>query len=245
VSDQPTAPSDARSRARSRTAQRRAEPAEVEEADLSGAWRNRPWVPVSIMGVLIAVVLGTGLLMDQALKAPTPSALAGCITSTQTGPHTFIGPQPICILPTRKYVATINTTQGKIVVRLHPEIAPVTVNNFVVLATHGYYNGLTFWDAQSWEVQTGDPKGNGTGGPGYSLPDEPNFHPSWASGALGMARVPGGAVNGSQFFIEKGSWPDKGATAVYNRFGTVISGLSTVQLLTTSDRITSITISVT
>ena len=202
-------------------------------------------MPLTIMGVLIAVVLGSGLLMDQALKTSTPSALAGCITSTQTGPHTFIGPQPICIVPTKKYVATINTSQGAIVVRLHPEIAPVTVNNFVVLATHGYYNGLAFWDAQSWEVQTGDPKGNGTGGPGYSLPDEPNVNPTWGVGAIGMARAPGGPVNGSQFFIQKGVWPNKGATAVYNRFGTVISGLATVQLLTTADHITSITISVT
>jgi cyclophilin family peptidyl-prolyl cis-trans isomerase len=87
--------------------------------------------------------------------------------------------------------------------------------------------------------------GNGTGGPGYNLPDEPNLNPPWAAGAVGMARVPGGAVNGSQFFIEKGAWPNNGATTVYNRFGTVISGLSTVQLLTTADRITSISISVT
>jgi cyclophilin family peptidyl-prolyl cis-trans isomerase len=244
VSDQPTSPGQ-RSRGRARPDQRRAEPAEVDEADLPEAWRRRPWVPVLIMGVLIAVVLGAGLLMDQALKASIPTALAGCVTSTQTGPHTFIGPQPICTLPTKKYIATINTTQGKIVIRLHPEIAPVTVNNFVVLATHGYYDGLTFWDAQSWEVQSGDPSGNGRGGPGYSLPDEPNFHPSWVSGAVGMARVPGGAVNGSQFFIEKGAWPNQGPTAIYNRFGTVISGLATLQLLTTADRITSITISVT
>jgi cyclophilin family peptidyl-prolyl cis-trans isomerase len=202
-------------------------------------------VPLSIMGVLIAVVLGSGLLMDQALKTSTPSALAGCVTSTQTGPHTFIGPQPICVVPTKKYIATINTTQGAIVIRLHPEIAPVTVNNFVVLATHGYYNGLKFWDSESWVVQTGDPMGNGRGGPGYSLPDESNVNPTWAAGAVGMARVPGGAVNGGQFFIQKGAWPDKGPTAVYNRFGTVISGLATVQLLTTADHITSITISVT
>jgi cyclophilin family peptidyl-prolyl cis-trans isomerase len=59
-----------------------------------------------------------------------------------------------------------------------------------------------------------------------------------------MARVRGGAVNGSQFFIEKAAWPSPGATAVYNRFGTVISGLAAVQLLTTTDHITSITISV-
>jgi cyclophilin family peptidyl-prolyl cis-trans isomerase len=59
-----------------------------------------------------------------------------------------------------------------------------------------------------------------------------------------MARVPGGAVNGSQFFVEKGAWPSSGPTAVYNRFGTVISGLDKVQLIQTTDTITSITIKV-
>jgi cyclophilin family peptidyl-prolyl cis-trans isomerase len=242
VSDRPTT-SGPRARTGARP-QRHAEPPEIEEAELPEAWRKRQWVPLSIMGVLIAAVLGSGLLMDQALKTSTPAALSGCSTSTQTGPHTFIGPQPICIVPTKKYVATINTSQGAIVIRLHSEIAPVTVNNFVVLATHGYYNGLAFWDAQTWEVQTGDPLGTGRGGPGYNLPDEPNFSPSWGPGAVGMARVPGGPVNGSQFFIQKGAWPGKGATAIYNRFGTVTSGFAALQLLTTSDHITSITISV-
>jgi cyclophilin family peptidyl-prolyl cis-trans isomerase len=61
---------------------------------------------------------------------------------------------------------------------------------------------------------------------------------------VGMARVPGGAINGSQFFIEKAAWPGSGPTDVYNRFGTVTSGMDKVQLLQTSDTITSITIKV-
>ena len=197
------------------------------------------------MAIVVAAVLGSGLLMDQALKSSPPTALAGCLTSTQTGPRVFIGPQPICILPSRHYEAIVNTTQGAIVIQLHPEIAPVTVNNFVVLATHGYYAGLAFWDSETWVVQGGDPSGNGRGGPGYSLPDEPNATPGWDLGAVGMARVPGGAVNGSQFFIVKAAWPGNGPTAVYNRFGTVISGMDKAQALTTTDHITSITIHVT
>ena len=224
---------------------RRAGPVEPEEADLPEAWRRRPWVPILIMAILVAVVLGSGLLMGQALKSSPPTALAGCLTSTQVGPRAFIGPQPICIVPSSRYQATVNTTQGAIVIQLHPEIAPVTVNNFVVLATHGYYNGLTFWDSESWVVQGGDPNGNGRGGPGYSLPDEPNAAPDWSLGAVGMARAPGGAVNGSQFFIVKAAWPGSGPTAVYNRFGTVLSGMDKAQALTSTDKITSITIKVT
>lgn len=224
---------------------RRATPdLEDDEADVADAWRHRPLVPVLIVGVLVAAVLGAGLAVDQALNPSAPAALAGCKTSAQIGPHTFIGPQPICLQPNRKYQATIYTTQGRIVIQLLPEIAPVTVNNFVVLALNGYYSGLTFWKTEDWVVQTGDPSGNGHGGPGYTLPDEPNTTPAWALGAVGMARAPGGAVNGSQFFIEKLAWPGAGPTATYNRFGTVVGGLAEMQLLTSTDRITSITITV-
>jgi hypothetical protein len=59
-----------------------------------------------------------------------------------------------------------------------------------------------------------------------------------------MARVPGGPVNGSQFFIEKLAWPGAGPASVYNRFGTVVVGMDKAQLLTSTDRITSITIKV-
>jgi cyclophilin family peptidyl-prolyl cis-trans isomerase len=168
----------------------------------------------------------------------------GCkSTSVQVAPHQFIGRQPICITRTNTYTATIITSQGPVVIQLHPEVAPVTVNNFIVLATHGYYDNLTFWKSEDWVVQGGDPLGNGRGGPGYTLPDEPGATP-WGLGAVGMARVPGGPVNGSQFFIEKAPWPDTGPTAVYNRFGTVISGMDKVQQLAAGDTIKSITIKV-
>ena len=217
--------------------------APADEAQLPEAWRRRPWVPVLIIGALVAVVLGSGLLVDRALNPALPAALAGCTTSTQIAPHEFIGPQPICISATHTYQATLITTQGQIVIQLHPEIAPVTVNNFIVLATHGYYNGLTFWKSEDWVVQAGDPKGDGTGGPGYSLPDEPSTD-AWGLASVGMARVPGGSVNGSQFFIEKAAWPGTGPTAVYNRFGTVISGMDKAQQIQAGDTITSITIKV-
>jgi peptidylprolyl isomerase len=210
--------------------------------DVPEAWRRRPWIPILIAASVIAAVLGAGLAMDQALTSPRPSALAGCGTSTQTGPHQFIGRQPICISAARTYQATINTTQGQIVIQLYPEIAPVTVNNFIVLALDGYYNGMP-WKTEDWVVQSGDPTGDGRGGPGYTLPNEPNTAPTWDLGAVGMARPTGAPINGSQFFIERAAWPGKGPTDVYNRFGTVIKGMEKVQLLSApSDRIISITI---
>jgi cyclophilin family peptidyl-prolyl cis-trans isomerase len=112
-----------------------------------------------------------------------------------------------------------------------------------VLAIHGYYNGLAFWHVESWVVQGGDPRGDGRGGPGYNLPDETTTTP-WGQGAVGMARVPGGQVNGSQFFIQKGAWPGSGPDAAYNRFGTVTGGMDKILGLTAQDTITSITIKV-
>jgi cyclophilin family peptidyl-prolyl cis-trans isomerase len=222
---------------------RRAAPVEPDELEAAPPGGRQAWLALLVMGVVIAVVIGSGLLIRHALEPAVPAALANCRTSTQIAPHEFLGPQPMCITADQKLTATITTTQGDVVLQLHPEVAPVTVNNFVVLATHGYYNNLGFWDSESWVLQGGDPLSNGKGGPGYDLPDEPSGTP-WGLGAVGMARVPGGPVNGSQFFIQKADWPPPGPTAVYNRFATVISGMEKVQLLSTSDTIHSVTIKV-
>jgi cyclophilin family peptidyl-prolyl cis-trans isomerase len=215
-----------------------------DAAELPPRWQGRPFRPLLISTVVIAGVLASGLAISDALKSPRPAALAGCITSTQTATHHFIGPQPICISPSHTYQATVNTTKGPITIQLYPEVAPVTVNNFIVLALNGYYNGMLF-ATQDWVVQSGDPTGDGRGGPGYTLPDEPNTSPAWGIGAVGMARPIGGPINGSQFFIQRAAWPGTGPTAVYNRFGTVVKGLGAAQLLTgPTDSITSITIQV-
>ena len=172
-------------------------PVAIEADDdpvLPEAWRRRPWVPVLISGIVIAAVLGSGLLVEQAMRTPRPTAVDGCVTSTQVGPHQFIGRQPICISAAHTYQATVNTTQGAVVIQLFPQIAPVTVNNFIVLALDGYYDGMP-WKTEDWVVQSGDPNGDGTGGPGYTLPEEPNIAPAWGIGAVGMAR-PIGAVAG-------------------------------------------------
>jgi len=218
---------------------------DAEAVELPEAWKKRPWVPYSIMAIVIAAVVGSGLALQQAVTQPRATALAGCKTSTAVGVHAFISAQPICIIPNHKYTATLNTTQGKIVIELLPDTAPVTVNNFIVLALNGYYNGSSFWDSEDWVVQAGDPNGNGTGGPGYNLPEEPAAFLKWNPGSVGMARIPGGPINGSQFFIVKGTWPGSGPTATYNRFGTVIAGNDKLQAITSTDKINSITIAVT
>jgi len=222
---------------------RRAAPVEPDELAAPAPAGRQALLALLVMGVLIAAVVGTGVLVNKVLEPAVPSALAHCATSTQVAPREYLGPQPMCITAAQKLKATVSTTQGDFVIDLAPEVAPVTVNNFVVLATHGYYNGLNFWKSEDWVVQTGDPRGDGRGGPGYNLPDETTATP-WGLAAVGMARPAGGPVNGSQFFVQKAAWPGSGPTAVYNRFGTVISGMDKVQQLSSTDTITSITIKV-
>jgi len=85
----------------------------------------------------------------------------------------YDGPPEMQIDTGKTYVATISTARGDIVVRLDAGAAPQTVNNFVFLAEEGFYDGLTFHRVEpDFVIQGGDPAGNGTGGPGYTVPAE-------------------------------------------------------------------------
>ncbi len=99
-------------------------------------------------------------------------------------------------------VATIKTNRGEIRLQLHEDKAPKTVANFEKLASEGFYNGLKFHRViEDFMIQTGCPKGTGTGGPGYTFADE--FHSSLkhdGPGVMSMANA-GPNTNGSQFFI--------------------------------------------
>lgn len=100
----------------------------------------------------------------------------------------------------RKYDAIIKTDYGDIVIWLHPDKTPITVNNFVFLAREGFYNNTQFHRAiKGFMIQGGDPKGDGTGGPGYTFNDEP-FEGEYERGVVAMANA-GPNTNGSQFFI--------------------------------------------
>jgi cyclophilin family peptidyl-prolyl cis-trans isomerase len=104
--------------------------------------------------------------------------------------------------PKKSYTATFSTDKGKIVVKLHADKTPKTVNNFVFLARQGFFNNTIFHRViKNFMAQGGDPTGTGRGGPGYRFADE--FHPSLKHdkpGILSMANA-GPGTNGSQFFL--------------------------------------------
>jgi cyclophilin family peptidyl-prolyl cis-trans isomerase len=116
----------------------------------------------------------------------------------------------------------MTTSEGTIEVELFDADAPKTVENFTKLAGEGYYDGLVFHRViPDFMIQGGCPKGDGTGGPGYTFEDEFNDHPV-ARGYLAMANA-GPNTNGSQFFIvttEAAPWLDGKHTV----FGHVTSG---------------------
>lgn len=130
----------------------------------------------------------------------------------------------------RGYCAYINTTVGLFSIRLRVDSEPKTVNNFVFLAGHGFYDGLTFFGScpeptngactQALAV-AGDPSGDGSGGPGYNLPSEPIVG-DYLLGAVAMADA-GSSISGSQFFISKGD--NRALPRRYSLFGQVTGGI--------------------
>ncbi len=140
-----------------------------------------------------------------------------------------------------KLTAVIETNRGKIEIALEPEKTPVTTANFVNLAQHGFYNGITFHRViPDFMIQGGDPTGTGAGGPGYRFEDE--FDPSLkhtGPGVLSMANA-GPGTNGSQFFITHVATP--WLDGKHSVFGRVISGQEVVDSIKQGDKIEKITI---
>lgn len=136
---------------------------------------------------------------------------------------------------------TIETNRGVIELELFPDKAPMTVANFINLASRGYYDGLTFHRViPDFMIQGGCPLGTGTGGPGYNFGDE--FDPSLkhtGPGVLSMANA-GPGTNGSQFFITHVATP--WLDGKHTIFGKVTRGQDVVDQIKGKDKIVKITV---
>ena len=144
------------------------------------------------------------------------------------------------IEPDAKFEVTFATDRGDIVATLDASLAPNTVNNFVVQARNGFYDGLTFHRVvPGFVIQGGDPEGTGRGGPGYKFADEPVRAP-YTLGALAMANA-GPNTNGSQFFICIEDCQDK-LQPLYNLFGNVTSGIEVAQAIQVGDKMNTVTV---
>lgn len=135
----------------------------------------------------------------------------------------------------------LSTTKGDIELALYPSKAPVTVANFLNLASRGYYRGITFHRViPNFMIQGGDPTGTGMGGPGYRFEDEcrPDLKHD-GPGVLSMANA-GPGTNGSQFFITH--VPTDWLNGKHTVFGKVTEGQSVVDSIKQGDTISGITI---
>jgi cyclophilin family peptidyl-prolyl cis-trans isomerase len=142
----------------------------------------------------------------------------------------FAGAEPL-LDDDLDYAALIVTTRGPILVDLYEVETPITVNNFVFLALHRYYDGIVFHRViEDFMAQTGDPTGTGSGGPGYRFADEivPDLRHD-VPGVLSMANA-GPGTNGSQFFLTfvPTPWLDGRHTV----FGAVQGGLDVLDRIT-------------
>ncbi|MDA1217942.1 MAG: peptidylprolyl isomerase [Chloroflexi bacterium] len=204
-----------------------------------------------ILPILLILLLTSACAVtfgpDDSLSSPTPApevaptdviaptqALVMTATSEavrvpgETGPKQYSAPPPLTIDIEKTYRATLFTNKGELVLDLFASEAPNTVNNFVFLAREGFYDGVTFHRImQDFMVQAGDPKGDGTGGPGYRFADEPVTR-AYSKGTLAMANA-GPDTNGSQFFIVHAA--DAGLPPNYTIFGEVTSGLDTLDAI--------------
>lgn len=165
----------------------------------------------------------TGDLASQLGKQDQPATASADSSHTNATPMFEKAPD-LTIDPKKHYQATLATQAGDITVELFADKTPHTVNNFVFLAGQHFYDNTFFHRAiKGFMIQGGDPTGTGTGGPGYSFPDEP-FEGAYTRGTLAMANA-GPDTNGSQFFIVQEDTP---LPKNYVIFGKVVSGMEAV-----------------
>jgi cyclophilin family peptidyl-prolyl cis-trans isomerase len=194
------------------------------------------------------VTVSTGAAPVAKAKAPTganakaqaaanaAAVAAGCPSNpkTQLKKQSWTSAPAMTINPADTYTATVKTDLGTFVITLDAKDAPKTVNNFVFLAEHDFFNCVIFHRVIPGFVdQTGDPTGTGTGGPGYTIPDElpakaSNPSDQYPLGSVAMANDGSPNTGGSQWFIVAGA-SGESLPNTYSLFGQVTSGLKVVQ----------------
>jgi cyclophilin family peptidyl-prolyl cis-trans isomerase/HEAT repeat protein len=168
------------------------------------------------------------------LRAQDPAAEVPVIAPAPAPPVPELATSAVIEPPPYTPMAFIDTTEGPFQVELAVIDAPRTVANFIALVRKGFYNGLTWHRVvPDFVVQTGDPRGDGEGGPGYTIRDEINQRP-YLRGTVGMA-LDWADTGGSQFFITRSPQPHLDAR--YTVFGQVTSGMDVIDRLSLWDEI--------
>lgn len=160
----------------------------------------------------------------------TPPADGGAPITAHPPVKQWDAPPPMTINPDGTYHAQLATTDGVIGVDLLPKVAPNAVNNFVFLANEGFYKDTPIHRViKDFMIQSGDPTATGTGGPGYTIPDDPvPADMKYEPGVVAMANTGEPNSGGSQFFIMHGDTP---LPPTYTIFGKVTEGMDVLDKL--------------
>jgi peptidyl-prolyl cis-trans isomerase B (cyclophilin B) len=159
------------------------------------------------------------------VASAAPSA-AVCATECPTS-------QPEALPSGETRVVTIDTSQGSMELTIEADLSPIAAGNFVALAECGYYDGVVFHRlVPGFVIQGGDPTGTGTGGPGYTITDEP-VTATYGRGTVAMARTDAPDSVGSQFFIvlDDEARDPLESRNTYQIIGTVTSGMETADAI--------------
>jgi cyclophilin family peptidyl-prolyl cis-trans isomerase len=200
-----------------------------------------PGGPLLIVGAIAVVVLAAAFLILRpgggsgvaagASTSPGPSTAAGSSTAAGNCPTS----QPPALPAGQTRTVTLDTPKGAIVIKVEADLSPIAAGNFVALASCGFYDGTVFHRVvPNFVIQGGDPTGTGTGGPGYTIKDEP-VTTTYSRATVAMARSSGPDSVGSQFFIVL---DDAARSALadpkYNNYqiiGAVTSGMDAVDAI--------------
>jgi cyclophilin family peptidyl-prolyl cis-trans isomerase len=202
----------------------------VETASVTSRLPVVPWltagaiVVVALIAILVILRPGTGDVTGGAVASASPGASSAAGASgAAAGPCPTSQPPALPAGETR--TVTLDTPKGAIAITVEADLSPIAAGNFVALASCGYYDGTVFHrtaalqDGTPFVIQGGDPTGTGTGGPGYTITDEPVTTP-YKRGTVAMARTADPNSVGSQYFI-----------VLDDKDGAVLSSANTYQII--------------
>lgn len=175
--------------------------------------KHRSWMTLTMTAALALALnaCGGGSSDKQPQSTPTPGGGSQAASPAPSSAATeapgatttkqWSEPPKMAIDKSKKYEAVVETNKGSFTISLLADTAPETVNSFVFLAKENYFENIKFHRImKGFMIQTGDPKGNGRGGPGYKLKDELDPKPKYELGTVAMANA-GKNTAGSQFFV--------------------------------------------
>ena len=265
ASDTPAEAAARRTRAQNRAAKRAASgvrPKAVRGQVQGKRGSNMPLIALAVAAVAVGaavILLGNPFGGPGASAGPSagPSAAA---SGSGYGDGTCPTSEPDALGPGDSKLVTIKTEKGDIVIKVDGFLSPIAAGNFVALAECKFYDGVVFHRTPTLEggtpfvIQGGDPLGTGTGGPGYTIADEP-VASAYKRGTVAMARSDQPRSQGSQFFIvlSEEAGPILQSANTYAIFGNVVSGMEVadaifqasagVELPTNPIAMTSVTVS--